>query len=66
MTTLKEKYLRSDGMLCPYCESNNLDGEEEDDEHITTITRIVSCINCGKHWRDVYTLTDIEELDDNE
>ena len=61
----KQSYLESEGRHCPYCNSQNIDsglvhlegdGFEAD----------VSCNDCGKSWRDVYGLVDVEELESDD
>jgi len=54
----KEAYIRSGGVKCPYCGSENIeadvinvDGKEGWSD--------VYCHSCANSWRDVYTLTDI-------
>jgi len=57
----KEKYLK-DPVRCPYCgtfDILSLGPMEWLDEKHTSET--ISCLKCGKHWLDQYTLTDITE-----
>lgn len=63
----KEKYLK-DPTRCPFCDGDDLalvddrfygDGDFGDPKRIYTF---MSCENCGKYWRDIYLLTDIEEI----
>jgi hypothetical protein len=58
METLKEKYLKSNGVKCPYCDSGDLhtgDHEFNDGGGYEN----VMCHNCLKEWTDIYTLTDV-------
>jgi len=57
----KKKYLKKRGMLCPYCESKDImaSGIETTDE---VIYEGAWCRKCKKQWTDVYTLTDVEEV----
>ena len=42
---------------CPYCKSGQIEAQTFDGE---AQSQAVVCLKCGKQWRDVYTLTDIE------
>jgi hypothetical protein len=57
----REQYLARKGMLCPYCDSRQLDalGKPEVDGPTASIETI--CVACGETWWDIYTLTNIEE-----
>ena len=57
----REQYLARKGMLCPYCDSQQLDapGKPEVDGPTASIETI--CVACGETWRDIYTLTNIKE-----
>lgn len=46
---------------CPFCKSKDLDARmfNADGE---SAWRDVACCGCNREWRDVYTLTDVEEL----
>ena len=55
----KKEYLQNPNK-CPYCGSNDISsGHLEADYNMAWST--VICDSCGKEWRDLYTLTDIEE-----
>ena len=61
----KDYYIRHKGVRCPFCHGNNLscnsifgDGEEA--------TQDIKCLECGKVWTDIYTLTDVEEIQEDE
>jgi len=58
----KKKYLLAD-TRCPYCGSNDISGgfvEIDSGE----ANQKIDCMDCGKRWRDVYRLVDMEELSD--
>ncbi len=61
----RQAYLESEGTRCPFCDSEELDGEP-----VTSAAfydgyeSIVKCESCGKAWKDIYTLTDVEEIED--
>lgn len=53
----KQKYLMNPG-TCPFCGSNDVDGQAIDVDG-DKVTQAVSCC-CGAAWVDYYTLVDIE------
>jgi transcription elongation factor Elf1 len=58
----RQRYLDSKGIRCPHCGSTNLTGhnlEQFDDCAVQPI----SCDDCGADWQDIYTLTDVEDID---
>jgi len=52
----KADYLKSP-FHCPHCNSRNIEAQPFDAE---MSCQPVVCLDCGKEWRDIYTLTDIE------
>lgn len=59
----KAKYLESGGRGCPFCGSDDIEGDRIDAEGDTVAQR-VRCLDCGKAWDDVYALSDVEEVDE--
>jgi len=57
----KRSYLRRGGN-CPYCGSYAITGDSVDIEGAGA-SQEVSCQECGRSWRDVYTLTNVEEIE---
>lgn len=58
---LKEKYLRTEGLLCPVCNSNDLEtGSKNYDTRYHW--QSIECQGCGATWDDVYTLTGMENF----
>ena len=57
----KKKYLAECGNTCPYCGSNDLDCSRFHFDSACAWQNI-TCADCGKEWRDVYTLVDVEEI----
>ena len=58
----KEEYINKQGNFCPYCGSDDIEAEPLEpggDE----AWAVVTCDVCGKEWRDIYHLTDIEEIE---
>ena len=58
---LRGKYVARNGVICPFCNSDDLD---PCGKYITNvegnITQLVECLGCGKTWTDVYSLTGME------
>lgn len=51
-----EEYVMLGGCRCPYCGSTDLSGQDFD-MGVGLAWQDVSCLDCGKGWRDQYTLT---------
>ena len=51
-----KKYVSSGGILCPYCNSDNIDSHMNSQGYAN-----VSCDDCEKSWREIWKLVDIEE-----
>lgn len=60
----KQKYLSGSGSVCPFCSSTNLSGGEFDMGNGQVWQNIV-CNGCKKEWSDIYTLTSIEEFEED-
>lgn len=59
----KNKYVRDNGVRCPYCNTYYklmVKGVTQTDG--INACQDVRCIHCGKEWRDIFVLCDIEEL----
>ena len=56
---IERKYLDHKGMKCPHCGGKNVEAgwivEGEDD-----IWQSIECVDCGKEWVDLFTLTGID------
>jgi hypothetical protein len=61
----KKKYLRSKGMICPYCGISSIAGGTPE-VFDNCIGVPVSCNLCNKEWTDVYALTAVEFPEDKE
>ncbi len=57
----KLAYLRR-GASCPYCRSESITGESVDIEG-RHASQEVGCQECGRTWRDIYRLADVEEIE---
>ena len=62
----KKLYLELKGKCCPYCESSNLSYHDGFNYEGSTegVYEAVQCDSCGKSWRDIFVLTDVEEIKD--
>lgn len=56
----KRSYLRH-GSTCPYCGSNAITGDSVDIEG-SGAWQEVYCQECGRRWRDIYRLVNVEEV----
>lgn len=57
----KERYIRLGGAFCPYCGGNDIEGGTIEAESISAWS-LITCNCCGREWRDVFSLTEIEEV----
>jgi len=55
-----EVHMGTGGELCPYCESDNVSGEGFEPD---ASSEIVACGDCGKRWRDIYSLVGVEAIE---
>jgi len=61
----KKAYLESEGSKCPFCKSANIcGGVTHSAKYYDAYVQEVHCNECGKAWIDIYTLTDVEEIED--
>ncbi len=60
---LKKDYLDNFGTRCPYCDSEDI-GAGSWDFGTGEFWQEVKCHTCKEWWTDVYTLTGIEENND--
>ena len=56
----KVAYIGSGGVRCPHCKSENITGSHIEVDS-TSAWQDISCDDCEMEWRDIYTLTDIED-----
>ena len=55
-----EVHLATGGVLCPYCESDNISGEGFEPE---ASSELVDCLDCGERWKDIYSLVGVEVIE---
>ena len=59
---MEEKYLKENGMNCPYCEHDHISSNGVFwDTGITAYTE-VRCHKCNKRWKDLYSIVGIREV----
>ena len=60
----RQRYLESKGSRCPFCNSNDIQGEVtiSSSDYDESYEQPIYCNECGKTWKDIYTLTDVEEM----
>ena len=60
-TTIQDKYLKSGGLECPLCGSKNISAGRlrADCDYAWAAA---SCGDCPAEWKDLYTLTGLEIL----
>ena len=55
-----EVHLATGGVLCPHCGSDNIRGEGFETE---ASSEIVECEDCGKRWKDIFSLVGVEAVE---
>ena len=56
----KRVYLEHGGLICPFCGSRAISTQEFNADHAEG-WQDVYCEDCEGEWRDLYTLTGVEE-----
>jgi len=59
----RQNYIKHAFATCPFCGSQDIVGGSVEIDG-NSASQDVSCSNCISEWRDVFTLTDIEEIRD--
>lgn len=59
MEKKKKEYLETGGVKCLFCKSTNIEGGFLQVDASYSWQKM-TCFECGKKWRDIYTLTDVE------
>ena len=59
-TEQKKKYIEQP-YSCPYCGSADITGTKRNSDY-NQVWDTILCGECDKTWKDIYTLTDIEEV----
>ena len=58
----KADYLATGGNRCPYCHSERIESGPVETSHLG-YSAIVDCHECGRVWTDIYSVTDVAEID---
>ena len=48
----KNKYLKTHGSICPYCDSENIEAEAPADFDGPDGTQFITCLDCKRRWKD--------------
>ena len=59
----KVEYVLEQWGTCPYCESNSIDIIEGGICMGNQYLQNIHCLNCNSKWREIFTLSNIEEID---
>jgi transposase-like protein len=54
----KQAFIKAGGVCCPLCGSSNIEGGFIEVD-AGRATQRITCPDCGRHWTDVYCLTEI-------
>ena len=57
----KAQYLSNNGAMCPFCQSDDIEGDTLQSDG--DVWQNVRCLDCGRVWQDIYTLTAIDQPD---
>lgn len=60
------KYINGGWECCPYCGSGNIFQTTDPEIGRNLVHCAQGCSDCDKEWMDIYTLTHIEELGDED
>lgn len=58
-----EEYIKRGGVICPYCESDNIRPTTRPQESGGDFYQDIVCGDCKKIWTDVYSLIKFEEIE---
>ena len=62
-----KKYIKSGGVFCPFCNSDNISADLPiitDDVENGVIKQEVNCWDCGETWEDIWRMVDIKRTTD--
>ena len=52
------------GLKCPFCRSENIEGQPDGELDGQSYWATVKCLDCGKGWRDIYLLSEYSSLNE--
>jgi len=55
-----DEYIRSGASNCIVCNSDNISASEFEFDSSTSVSRDVTCKDCGESWKEIFSLTAIE------
>ena len=58
----KKKYLENPNK-CPYCNSDDLNARSLEGGEHNQVWRDVECMECQKVWSEIFTMSDVEEVE---
>ena len=59
----EKEYVEKGGLLCPYCESSNIEGQGGFDFQYGLVSSEVQCLDCKHIYREWYTLDGYTEIE---
>lgn len=57
----KRQHIENGGWRCPYCGSNNVEGDRYPDPDGSEMRHGMECNTCGRRWTNIFAISDIEE-----
>ena len=60
---VRNYYLKYYGQRCPFCKMDSIETMGSLESSYNTVTQDVKCNKCGREWRDIYRLLDIEPIE---
>ena len=52
-------YLANNGVKCPYCNSDKIEGHQVDVSY-GSVYQEITCQDCGEDWTDEYKLNNVQ------
>ena len=57
----RKKYVETPN-FCPYCNSSEITAQDSEFEDLICL-QVIECETCGKRWREILSVTDVEEIE---
>lgn len=64
LTRAQVKSYLAESHRCPYCKSEDIEGQAGRDHNADSIYQEVACLSCEKEWVDEYRLADVRAKDE--
>jgi hypothetical protein len=58
----EDSHLKVNGNLCVYCKSPHITFDAPVVEATWRLSREVQCLNCKRHWRQLFHIDGVEEI----